>query len=516
MAKSTDLFQLIQAMSPSEKRYFRGYANRHVIGQENRYFKLFQAMNRLEVYNEELLLEQFKGEQFVAQFSVAKNYLYHMLLQCLREFHRAKSPGSSMREFQDHFELLFARGLFKQCEKLLRKAEKLAQAQEAYLNLYELRVLQKRLLKRMQPGRATQRLAGLSADETHFLECVRLQSRLRFLHDQVFALVASVGLIRSEEEEASLDQILKAPELQNEASAPGFEGKIIFNYVHAYAARLMGQPLAVLPHYARMLMHWDNYPDRQKSHPDRYIRTLIAYLDTNFQAGQYQVFRTVLDKVRAVPVQAPPLKAQVFYFTHLLELRYHLQLGQLAQARDQVPAIQEGLLQHQPFLGLDLQTVLAFNLASLFFLSNLPRESLQWINRILNESSQVIRKDILRAARMLNLIVHHELGNQDYIDALQQSVGRFLQKEPGDHRFEQTLLRGIKKVDRVNAPERECQLILGQLSEIHAENPNAILGSEEVLHWLQAKTERQSLPEAYTRSRKEKLESKEGKGSKES
>ena len=41
------LFELIQAMSKSEKRYFKLMSSRHTIGKENNYVRLFDFLDKL-------------------------------------------------------------------------------------------------------------------------------------------------------------------------------------------------------------------------------------------------------------------------------------------------------------------------------------------------------------------------------------------------------------------------------------------------------------------------------------
>ena len=50
---SEELFQLIKSLSKQEKRYFKLYASRHVIGEKNKYVQLFDAIDKQAAYNEE-------------------------------------------------------------------------------------------------------------------------------------------------------------------------------------------------------------------------------------------------------------------------------------------------------------------------------------------------------------------------------------------------------------------------------------------------------------------------------
>ena len=63
MAKKGELFLLIKSLSRTEKRYFRMFANMNK-GSAN-YLRLFDAIDKQEVYDEKTIKEEFQGETFV-------------------------------------------------------------------------------------------------------------------------------------------------------------------------------------------------------------------------------------------------------------------------------------------------------------------------------------------------------------------------------------------------------------------------------------------------------------------
>ena len=55
--RSTDaLFQLIKSLEKSEKRNFKLYAKRNSSGEDLKITRLFDAMDKMEGYDEDLLL----------------------------------------------------------------------------------------------------------------------------------------------------------------------------------------------------------------------------------------------------------------------------------------------------------------------------------------------------------------------------------------------------------------------------------------------------------------------------
>src|SRR3990170_954851 len=109
--KSTAVFDLIRSLTGPEKRYFKIFATRHVIGEENNYIKLFNAIESQQEYNEEVILDKFRNDKFAKQLHRIKNYLYDLIMKSLCEFHKAKSISSEVRQKLEMIEILYAKGL---------------------------------------------------------------------------------------------------------------------------------------------------------------------------------------------------------------------------------------------------------------------------------------------------------------------------------------------------------------------------------------------------------------------
>jgi len=95
MTGNDDLFQLIQSMSKSEKRYFKLDAQKSTSkGGKNKYVQLFDAINSMEVYDKVKL----KNKPFVKHLSVEKGELYRKILRSMRSFRSDKSTYAQIKE----------------------------------------------------------------------------------------------------------------------------------------------------------------------------------------------------------------------------------------------------------------------------------------------------------------------------------------------------------------------------------------------------------------------------------
>ena len=156
MRNSADLFLLIQSLSKVEKMYFKKYTSMHVRGEVNNYTRLFNAFEKQKKYNEKKIISSFRNERFVKQFSVAKNYLYNLLLESLESFH--ESAESKLNSAIERVDILYKKRLNDQAAKIISSAKKIALHYEKHLHY--LALVQRELLLI-----SAKRYAGTSEEE---------------------------------------------------------------------------------------------------------------------------------------------------------------------------------------------------------------------------------------------------------------------------------------------------------------------------------------------------------------
>ena len=128
MARNT-LFDLIHSMSMSEKRHFKLYSLKHVIGDKNQYTMLFDAIDKQKTYNEKNLTEL----SFVKNLSAEKNYLYRLILKSLNAFHSKLNSKNKIYNWLQSIEVLYHKGLYQQALKLTKKASELAKENDLFI-----------------------------------------------------------------------------------------------------------------------------------------------------------------------------------------------------------------------------------------------------------------------------------------------------------------------------------------------------------------------------------------------
>ncbi len=150
--------------------------------REIQYLKIFDAIEKQEIYNEPLLLKKFSEEGFVRQFSVAKNYLTFLILKSLVQFHAAKSAESQLSRLLDFASVLYDKGFYRECLNELSKAKKLAYAFDKHDFTLTIIKREKQLVAGMKNEKMNQDLHALLEEEHQVLEYIKMESELGFVY----------------------------------------------------------------------------------------------------------------------------------------------------------------------------------------------------------------------------------------------------------------------------------------------------------------------------------------------
>jgi len=90
-----------------------------------------------------------------------------------------------------------------------------------------------------------------------------------------------------------------------------------------------------------------------------------------------------------------------------------------------VPEVEAKLKEYELFV--DMHRILVFNykFASLYFGAGEYTRAIDYLHKIINDNHQGLRNDLQCYARLMHLISHYEIGNEEILESLIKSVYRF-------------------------------------------------------------------------------------------
>ena len=192
------LFSLIKSLNRSEKRQFKLYVNRLQINADAKFLLLFEALDKLEEYDETSILK--KKITTKQQLSNLKAHLYKQILFSLRMNPSQQNSRMQIREQFDFATILYQKGLHKQSLKMLDKAKTQALDFDEKAIAYDIleleKIIESQFITRSISGRADQLI-----EQSEELSLQNLQaSKLSNLSLKLYSILLENGYAKDDDE----------------------------------------------------------------------------------------------------------------------------------------------------------------------------------------------------------------------------------------------------------------------------------------------------------------------------
>lgn len=503
---SLELFQLIKTLTKQEKRYFKLFASRHVIGKENKYVILFDAIDKQDAYDEVKIKKKFAGQTFIKQLHVTKNYLYKLILSSLRQYHEGKSEDVFpvlMRNAQ----LLFKKGLIQQSEKILDKAMKIAVGNERFLQVLEVYRLRHHIIHNRNDLQGLESYVNVDFQkEMDVLNIYKNYLEFQLLHDKIFIPYWKSGGIRKEEEKEAYSKLFEDPLYQDIENAKSFNARMFYHNARFLYYFQIAEWEKCLEHMQEQVFMFENLEATQRK-GDReanYISSLINLYIIQKQLHQYQEGLKNLRKLRAIPTNSSTLKFRLFTRSYNLEIDLYISTGQFRKGISNLQSFVNELTDYEKQIQSQHRIGLYYNLAYLNFGAGKYNDALDWVNRLLDEPDVKTREDLYSFGRILNLFIHYELGNDQLLEYIVKSTYRFLLKRKRLYKAESIVLKFLKKYPNFTDKQilkgfREMYQELSSLTENEFEA--RAFEYFDFLSWLESKLENRDFEEVSIEKR---------------
>lgn len=431
MKPNPDLHLLIKSLSKSEKRYFKIYASQYAKSDKSNYLRLFDAIDRQAEYDEAALKKRFSKEKFIRHLSSEKNYLFQMIMKSLRAYQREGSLAVNLGELILESDILEQKGLYKRSDKVLAKAEKLAEESESHWVMLEILDRRRVLLKARELKQPHENLLDLIRRKEETLDKITNRYFYQDLYDELF-LAARRRLDGPRRDILEkLKGLYEDPVLLAEHPPASFFATLFSLNLKALFHRLNENRAASKEAFAKQVALWEAHPEMCRLHPPRHKIALSNYLAACVAMEDYAPIPAVIAKIKAIPDSTFNLAAENFQNVSLWELLYHFNTGKLEEAMETMPGIEAGLEKYGRKVNQARRLTLLYNMAMVHFMADQASPCLKYINQILDTGAIPHRRDIQRSAHLFQLILHLELGNFDLLEYLLRSSKRFF-KQAGE------------------------------------------------------------------------------------
>ena len=488
MKHKEDLFQLIEAMSKSEKRYFTLDAQKSG-GRPSKYLELFQAVNEMEEYDEGKLKKKFGRN-----LPYDKSYLYEAILRSMRDYRSSKSKAARIRELLLDAKYLYERGLYLQCEERLRDARQLAETLGDQLALLEVNKEMRNITWDLKRRSFREEVQELIEEKKAYLEAV--SEEFQYL-DMLYELLLKniKGTARAGMEELKNEGYIA---LVEERGAPqSIHARRRYYQCAAMLSQMKGEPEKALNYYEKVVEWWDQNEAYRQEEFYRYVVDLSNFLSFCYTNKKLEYMPPVLDKLQNSMPKNFHDQQTVFQKVSTFKLIYHINLGIAEGIGPLVESIDKGIQKYQ--INIVSQAVLLFNTAVLLFIVEKFEDCRYWLLKIIKGERFSARKDIKTGAYLLHLIAVYEINEIDLLESTYRSTYRYVHKELNapSGSFERAITYGIKRLlDAAPGKERGNMQKLQEKLQAIKEDPSqrVPLGLDDLaLYWINSRLESKSL-----------------------
>lgn len=502
---SDKLHRLIKSLAKPEKRYFKIYTSRHVLGDSNNYQILFDAVDKMDEYDEVAIKKKFAKHAFVNQLSIAKSRLYDQVLNSLDAFHANSSIDAQLKRNIHCAEILYKKTLYGQSHKLLQSAKRLAQKYEKHTTLLEIAMWEKRLIEKdnyTEIGEAE--MENMLSEEKLTLEKIKNFNDFWNIKSRLFSILNKKGKARSQDELMDFKNIIDNVLLKSEDGALYYETKYLYHHIYSAYYFSIGDYENSYIHLTKNIELIEGNIDLFRDEPSIYFSVLTNSIYVGSRLKKYDEVFDQLEKLRALPEKMTlksneDLDIKLFSSSYSIELTMYAMTGDFDKGIELVPIIEEGFKLYGERINNVRKAYLYFNIAIMYFGDKKYSESLRWINRLLNDVDIDKSEDLHCFAQLLNLIIHLELGNQRLVPYALKSTQRYLTTRNRVYKFETMVIHFINKILKAKDKSEESTIYHELMNDLKPMQEDTFEKTAfeyfDLLSWVESKISGKSFSE---------------------
>lgn len=496
MKKADKIHKLVKSLTGTEKRYFKIFTSKHIIGEKNHYATLFDIIEEQKEFDNKKIKDAFIKKTKSKNYTEIKYYTYKMILKSLSEYHHKSSVSAQLKEFLHQAEILVNKELFEEAAQILSTAKKLAIKNEQLSQLHQILVSELDLLTNYPTHvNVYHKSNKILSDLNELLNKQKNINQYKSILIKINHLIVTKGL-------NSIDTLMlkECNQIMQQLKKLDLK-KLDLNT----EKRLV---LSSLTNLNILLKNWDDayHYSRKRiellgdANTDT-IKLFISYL------GRHILICSVLNKIDEI--NKTVLKIEAFHKKHSSEItlkqeavifsytfRINIALIEKATSDKKIENIlydiDSNLKKYEKVLANYYKIGICTEVVATLFKKGKYTLALDWVNKSLEMTDKKSKSDYIQLTiRMLNIIIHFELKNDILLESILRSTYLFLKKGKALTDFEKYVLTFLRKA--IKTPSRaDLKLELRNLgTDLSKLLNDPILANNElyilIIDWLKTK-----------------------------
>ena len=500
MKKTENIINLIQSLSKSEKRYFKLFVAKNSKGESNHFIKLFDIIDKLGTAEKNTIRKFYGDEKFMkGLFRLYKIRLYDQILNSLSAYHSEQLIDDKILQSIRKAKILYDKFLYSDAEKIFAKAKIMASKYEKHTLLLEINYWQKKIISTPSAELESYKEAKINQlIEEEKLTINKIENNTVFWKQKalIFNIYMSKGIARVQEDIDQYNSIINAPVLRNQMML-SYDAKSNFYAMYTtyfFATHNLNEAYK----YAKKAIELnDTHPYQIESNPWGYSTILHNFLLITHRLKKHEEFFSMLSKLKSLLQKfKPPLPMKIRFYN--LEFTAYLDIGHFKKAA-RLLSIVETTLADQKNMPEGAKIIFVLDKSLLYFFIKEYHKALIGLNEILNNEKSYLAQDRYTFAKLLQLIIHFEKGNMDFLPHLLKSLYKYLIQKKKLYKIENLLIQFVRTILAIKSNKEQIEVFKTfkkELTSIYNDPLEAnFLNFFDAVSWLESKIENRPFEE---------------------
>jgi len=490
MLKSESLIHLINNLTKQEKKEFSLYISNK---PEKDYIFLFRLIDDKKVSDPEELKMSFLAAKPTSSFNTVVIYLFDLLIDILTRLRTEQDSYYLLFNELLHARVLYEKSMYQECFQVLKKVKEKAVYYENHFALLVAQRLELNYLLTLDfEDMDEQKLLNKQYKMNNTLKSIRQLNELSSLYELLKYRMINRGASRSLEETQKLDDLVTS-EISIVASAgvENFEIKKNHQLFQANYFITVGDYKAAFNSFVELNKLFEENSHLWNNPPVYYLMTVEGMLESLRIMHNYEGMNYFIEKLTKLSSPSSSFQLNVMYVIFIYRLFSFIDAGDFDKAGIWIAEHQASLIDKMLLLKEQQQAEMSLYIALIHLGNGEYRKARKRLSATIGRG-HLYSLPLFRTIRIVNVMIHYELGDVDYIQSEIRSIKREMSKNKGYNlKVESFLLKFLNYSFADTNRKKRAEIWESMAEEVHAlyadKYETQILRKFDFVAWVEAK-----------------------------
>lgn len=490
MLKSESLIHLINNLTKQEKKEFSLYISNK---PEKDYIFLFRLIDDKKVSDPEELKMSFLAAKPTSSFNTVVIYLFDLLIDILTRLRTEQDSYYLLFNELLHARVLYEKSMYQECFQVLKKVKEKAVYYENHFALLVAQRLELNYLLTLDfEDMDEQKLLNKQYKMNNTLKSIRQLNEQSSLYELLKYRMINRGASRSLEETQKLDDLVTS-EISIVASAgvENFEIKKNHQLFQANYFITVGDYKAAFNSFVELNKLFEENSHLWNNPPVYYLMTVEGMLESLRIMHNYEGMNYFIEKLAKLSSPSSSFQLNVMYVIFIYRLFSFIDAGDFDKAGIWIAEHQASLIDKMLLLKEQQQAEMSLYIALIHLGNGEYRKARKRLSATIGRG-HLYSLPLFRTIRIVNVMIHYELGDVDYIQSEIRSIKREMSKNKGYNlKVESFLLKFLNYSFADTNRKKRAEIWESMAEEVHAlyadKYETQILRKFDFVAWVEAK-----------------------------